>query len=308
MQLAHDALAGLDLNLLYALDALLHERHVTRAAKRLGMTQSAASHALGRLRSQLGDPLLVRGPRGQMVPTPRADALATPLRDALAALALAVHGASFDPATARRSFRIATGDYAEVVLLPRLVERVAATAPGVDLHAVVLPESTGAALANGAIDGALLPQRSLAWPSGIYERRLFTEDFTCVVRPGHPVARQKLTLARYCALAHLMVAPGGTPGSFVDDALAKAGKTRRTAVLVPHFLVVPHVIVATDLVATLATRIADATAPLFDLVRLRPPIDVPRFTMALVWHERTHRDPAHRWLREQLAAVAAELE
>jgi len=308
MQHAHEELAGLDLNLLRALDALLGERHVTRAATRLGMTQSAASHALARLRAALGDPLLVRGGRGAMVPTPRAEALAGPLREALAALAAAVRGApGFDPATARRTFHLATGDYAELVLLPRLAARIAAAAPGIDLWVHAVPDDPGPPLATGAIDGVLAPLRGSGWPAGCYEKRLFAESFTCVVRDRHPAAAQRLTLARYCALPHILVAPRGTPGSFVDNALAAVGRTRRVAVAVPHFLVVPHVVAATDLVATLATRVVDALAPLVGLQRLAPPLELARFTIALIWHERAHHDPAQRWLRDQITAVAAEL-
>src|SRR5688500_17262129 len=138
MQSAHElSLAGIDLNLLVILDALLAERHVTRAAQKVGLTQSAASHALARLRALLKDPLLVRGPRGALVATPRAEALAPALRRALDGLQHALRGdAPFDPATARASFRIATSDYAEIVLLPPLIQRLAKEAPGIDLWAV----------------------------------------------------------------------------------------------------------------------------------------------------------------------------
>jgi DNA-binding transcriptional LysR family regulator len=308
MQSAHDSLGGLDLNLLLALDALLAERHVTRAAARLGLTQSAASHALARLRTALGDPLLVRGGRGAMVPTPRAEALAGPLGQALAALAAAVHGPpAFEPATARRTFRVASGDYGELVLLPPLAARLATAAPGIDLWFHQAPNDLGAALAAGTIDVVFAPVRGRAWPAGCFEKKLFRETFTCVVRKRHPIAGQRLTLARYCALSHLLVAPRGTPGSIVDDALAAGDRARRIAVAVPHFLVVPHVVAATDLVATLATRVVDAIAPLHELVRLPPPVELPGFDMAMVWHERAHHDPPQRWLREQVAAVAAEL-
>ena len=308
MQAAHDVLNGLDLNLLRALDALLAERHVTRAATRLGITQSAASHALARLRDALGDPLLVRGPRGAMVPTARAEALAAPLGQALAALAAAIRGgARFDAATARRTFRVATGDYAELVLLPPLVARLARAAPGIDLWVHVGGDDVVAALVDGGLDCTIQPQRGRDWPAGCFARPLFTETFTCIVRAGHPAAGQRLTLARYCALPHLLVAPRGTPGSIVDDVLAAAGRSRRVAAAVPHFLVVPHVIAATDLVATLPTRVVDAIEPLVDVVRMPPPLELPTFAMALVWHERVHHDPAQRWLRDQLFAVAGAL-
>jgi DNA-binding transcriptional LysR family regulator len=299
-------LGALDLNLLVVLDALLAERHVTRAAARVGLSQPATSHALARLRAVFGDPLLVRGAGGAMVPTPRAEALAPRLRAALDGVTAALRGEQpFDPATARRTFRIATGDYAELVLLPALTARLAREAPGVDLWVVAGGEDL-ATLATGAHDCVLMPYRGPVAPAGVYEKKLFDETFTCVVRRGHPLVAQgqKLTLARYEAMPHLLIAPRGTPGSFVDDALAALGKQRRVALAVPHFLVAPHVVAATDLILTLATRIARAVAAPLDLVMMPPPVDLPGFTMSMWWHERNHHDPAQRWLRQVIAEVA----
>ncbi|MGK3962918.1 LysR family transcriptional regulator [Sorangium sp. So ce118] len=310
MQDEHDAreLAALDLNLLVVLDALLAERHVTRAAARLGMTQPACSHALGRLRRALGDPLLVRGARGAMLPTPRAEALAPALRAALRGLASAIRGEPrFDPATARRTFRIATGDYAELVLLPPLLSLLASAAPSVDVWMMPLAltrDGVVAQLTSGAVDVVIGPPRR-GWPDDLYVRPLFEERFRCVVRRDHPAARGRLTLDRYCALSHLLVAPRGTPGSLVDDALAALGRGRRIAATVPHFLVAPHVIAATDLMATLGGRIVDATAAPLGLAALPPPLELASFSFAMIWHERTHHDPAHRWLRDQVARAAS---
>lgn len=303
MREVHDQLAGIDLNLALALDALLAERHVTRAATRLGITQSAASHALARLRALLGDPLLVRGPRGDMLATPRATALAPALHRALGELATALHGAPpFDPATARASVRIATSDYVELLVLPKLIERLARLAPGIDVWAVPLPDFGDTQLATGAIDVAIGPPRGSARPAGMYEKVVFAEVFRCVMRADHPLAGERLTLARYCGARHVLVAPRGQPGSFVDDALAALGRERRVAVAVPHFLVVPHLLASSDLIATLASRIAELFAPMLGLVTTAPPIELPGFKMAMSWHERSHHDPMHRWLREQLVA------
>ena len=307
MQRAHElSLAGIDLNLLVVLDALLAERHVTRAARRVGLTQSAASHALARLRALLDDPVLVRGPGGQMVPTDRAAALAPRLRRALDDLATALRGEpAFDPATARRTFRIATSDYAELILLPPLVARLARDAPGIDLELTQIPEDPAALLAAGEIDGAIGVWRDRAWAAGIYQKRLFDDDFRCVVRAGHPLARRRLTLARFLELGHVLIAPRGTRGGFVDEALERLGERRRIAVMIPHFLVAPHVIAASDLVITLPARVARAFAGPFDLAVLAPPLELPGFTTALVWHERAHHDPGQRWLRDALVAAAS---
>lgn len=305
MHAAHDALAGVDLNLLLALDALLAERHVTRAAARLGVSQSAASHALARLRELLGDPILVRGRRGVMLPTPRAAALAPAVSRALDDLALALRRPEpFDPATARRTFHLGASDYAELAVLPRLAARIAAAAPHVDLFVRSVPADMHAALAAGDVDAILAPARPTDLGAGCYQRVLLAETFVCAMRRGHPAAGRTLTLDRFCALDHLLIAPRGTYGGYVDDALAARGRRRRVALAVPHFLIAPHVLVTTDLIATLAARVARTFAAAHGLAIVRPPVELPAFSLHLVWHERTHGDDAHRWLRDQIAAVA----
>jgi DNA-binding transcriptional LysR family regulator len=305
MHRVHDELVGLDLNLIVALDALLAERHVTRAATRLGITQSAASHALARLRARFGDPLLVRGPGGTLVASAFAERLAPRLRRVLDDLTGVLRGETFDPATARRTFHIGASDYIEIVLLPRLAARLAAQAPHIDLWVHMFEAWGDVALGSGQLDAVLGPPRGAQRPSATYEKRLVRETFSCVMRKDHPLAGGRLTLPRYCEAAHLMVAPRGTPGSFVDDALHAVGRTRRIAMAVPHFLVVPYVIAASDLIATLADRVAAMFARILDLVTVAPPIELPGFEIALAWHERNHHDPAQRWLRAQIAAVAA---
>jgi len=151
----------------------------------------------------------------------------------------------------------------------------------------------------------LCPPRGALRPAGSFERVLFEETFSCVMRKDHPLARGKLTLARYCEASHLMVAPRGTPGSFVDDALTRLGKSRRVAVAVPHFLVVPHILVATDLIATLADRLVTTVEGSFDLVSQPLPVPVTGFSIAMAWHERHHHALAHRWLRDELLAAAS---
>ena len=304
MRTAHDDLAAVDLNLLRALDALLAEQHVTRAAARLGVTQSAASHALGRLRELLGDPLLVRGPRGTLLPTARAEELAPVVERALAELAAAWRGAAFAPATAQRRFTIGASDYAELVVLPALAARIAAAAPRIDLQVRPVPDDTAGALARGELDAVLTPARPRDLTGGCFQRHLFEEDFTVAMRGGHPAATARLTLERFCALDHLLVAPRGTPGSFVDDALAAMGRRRRVAVAVPHFLIVPHVLAATDLIVTIASRVAAAFVPSHALATRPLPLAIAPFAVHLLWHERTTADAGQRWLRDQIVAAA----
>jgi DNA-binding transcriptional LysR family regulator len=297
------SLAGVDLNLLVVLDALLAERHVTRAAARVGLSQSAASHALARLRELLDDQILVRGAQGKLVPTARAEALLPALRRSLDGLADVLRGTpTFEPATAHRSFRIGTGDYPQLVLLPRLVAQLTRDAPGVDLWIVQLPDDPAAALAAGEIDLALVVTGP-SWPAGIYQRALFDEHFRCVLRKGHPATKRTLTVARYCELDHLLVAPRGTPGSRVDDVLAALGRTRRVVARVPHFLIAPHVIASSDLCVTIAARLAALYAEPLGLALLPTPFEMGGFTIGMAWHERAHADPGHRWLRDQIYAA-----
>src|SRR5262249_35228521 len=159
MQTVHEGLAAMDLNLVVALDVLLAERHVTRAARRLGITQSAASHALARLRDVLGDPLLVRGAAGAMVPSAMALRIAPQLRKVLDDLAGVLRGEGFDPATARRTFRLGASDYVELVLLPKLAARLARLAPGIDLWVHTFDDSADTQLATATLDSILIPPR-----------------------------------------------------------------------------------------------------------------------------------------------------
>ena len=300
-------LGSVDLNLLVVLDALLAERNVTRAAAKIGITQSATSHALARLRALMGDELLVRG-RDGMTPTIRGEALAAPVRRALDEIARALASPrTFDPWTATGKAVISSTDYGELLLLPRLAARFAREAPGIDLRVVSGDEDFASPLSSGAIDLAIGPMRPDHERPGIYGRKLFDERFVCVVRKGHPLAQKKMTLARFTAASHALISPRGTEGGFVDDALAKLGLRRRVAVAVPHFLIAPHVVAATDLVLTLAARVATVLAGPLGLTTLAPPheLGIAGFTMSAMWHERTHADPMQRWVREKIVEEAA---
>ncbi|MFO0676142.1 MAG: LysR family transcriptional regulator [Polyangiaceae bacterium] len=292
------------MNLLVALDALLTERHVTRAAKRLSLSQSAMSHALGRLRDLTGDPLFVRGGRG-LVPTPRALALREPLRHSLERIDRALFDRdAFDPRTSTRKFTIVTSDYAEVVLLPPLLEDLRTRAPGVDVW--VKPLGTNeveTALRDETVDLAIVPGRD-GESTTTHAEVLLTERFVCVLRKGHPFATKTLTLDRWLSLPHALVAPRGLPGSFVDTALHELGRERRIQVAVPHFLVAPYLVAESDLVLTLAERIARRVAAHLPLVVKPAPIEVPRFTMTMRWPRHKSDDEGHVWFRGALARAA----
>jgi len=295
-------LAGIDLNLLTSLDAVLETQNLTLAAKQLGVTQPAVSHALKRLRDLLGDPLLVRTKRG-MTPTPRALELRPAVRDALAAAATVLQAApAFDPSTARRTFAIALDDRTAFQVLPALTDRLLRDAPGVTVEVrPVLPERFTEALTS-ELDLVIGVFRDA--PVNLRQQILWSEEFVCVVRRGGPAARGTFDLARYVALPHLFVAPRGLPGSPLDDTLARKGHQRRIVMTVHHFLVAPHIVAATDLVWTAPRGLARAFAEHLPLTLRDPPLAIPGFDVTARWHVRLDRDPGLAWLRETLRSVA----
>jgi DNA-binding transcriptional LysR family regulator len=287
---------ALDLNLFVMLDALLEERSVTGAARRLGVTQSAVSHGLVRLREQFGDPLLVRTSTG-MTPTARAEELREPTRQNLGALReLAEGGVQFNPGKTTRTFTIATTDQVGVFLLPSLYARIAAEAPGLNLRVTPVVRNIERTLESSAADlvvsGAFAPPEA----PGLYRHRLFDEPLVCVVRAGHPLVREGLTLEQFCLLPHALISPRGGRG-VVDELLEARGLSRRVAVVLPHFLVAPFLIAKSDLVLTVAESVAKKFSALLPLRMFPPPVEFPRATYFQIWHQRSHDDSGHKWLR-----------
>lgn len=282
--------------------ALLHrERHLSRAAKRAGLSQPAMSRALARLRDLFGDPLFVRTPRG-MVPTTRADALAPRVGAVLEAAAALVREEELDPATLARTFTIGTSGFSDAQLLPPLVDMLAREAPGVAITTRPLGSDAGEALASGRID--LMIGIAAAVPQDAQRTRLYEETFVCAVRRDHPRVGKRLTLARFVSLPHLLVSPGEQPGGVVDAALEARGLSRHVAMRVHSFASAPPIVASSDLVLTAPTR---SIAPLAKPLRLRlfpVPLDLARFPVFAAWHARVHDDPAHRWLRAKLVAAS----
>ena len=300
----NNPLRRLDLNLLVTLDALLTEHSVTRAAERLHLSQPSVSVQLARLREIFGDPLLLRGPRG-LRPTARADELREPLRQALEVLARAVSPSRpFDPAHAVNTWRIAASDYgASTIVLPAL-SALRSTAPGTRLAVVELwPADLARQAERGDIDLAL-HIRSEA-PPDLHHLSVFTERYVLAGRFDHPGLERPPTLAQFCALEHVVVSPdgGGFQGE-TDTALAMLGMQRRVSLSIPHFLFLGSVLASTDLVAMVPSRLVRGNRA---LQVVEPPLEVAGFEMLMLWHERVHRDPGHRWLREHIAASARNL-
>jgi DNA-binding transcriptional LysR family regulator len=289
-----------DLNLLIALKVLLEERNVTRAADRLGLTQSAASRVLGRLRRTFDDPLFVRTSRG-LAPTKRALELAGPLREILSGLErLLLEESKFDPRTARRRFRIAAIDYVQVTLIAPLLAKLQQDAPRLDFEIRQPSAESERDLDAGVLDLLLMPQQ----PSGpgVVWSPLYHDGYSCLVWNRHPARR--LTLSAFATMEHVLVAPRERAGGIVDSVLEKNGLSRRVAVQASTFLILPYLLTATTRIATVPERMAAELVRMHPLKILKPPVDVPGFTMCQGWHEIHRNDPGHRWLRDAVSNAA----
>jgi DNA-binding transcriptional LysR family regulator len=312
---AEETLHRIDLNLLVALDALARERSVTKAAQRAGVTQSAMSHTLRRLRELFGDPLLVRG-RGGMVLTPRAEALTIPLRSGLVSLARTLaEPQPFAPEHATRTFRIVSPDLFDALVLPTLLQRLGQQAPAIDLAVVPMPKRLADSLETGDVDLAIYPVLLDPHPfdlgtqvdAELQTRTLFRDSFRCFVRSEHPVlASRRFTLNAYTRLNHILVSPGGEGPGVVDRILDARGLQRRIALRVPHFATALEVLAQSDLVLTAPSSLSQcATA---STLASRPvPLDIPEHAITMIWHPRFTEDPAHRWLRELMVDATHEV-
>lgn len=290
-------LASIDLNLLKVFDAVMTERNVTRAGQKIGMSQPAMSNALNRLRHHLKDDLFIRGPEG-MRPTPRARDLAEPVRSALHMIELSFSPAEFDPATASLTIAIGTNDYVVATLLPAISKELELTAPGVNLCIIPSSGRTFEMLDMQEIDFGIsafgqIPER--------FESALLNDDkYVLIMRSGHPLAKCKLTLAKYAAARHMLVSPRGHASGFVDTELQAHGLTRQIAVTVNSISTAPALLTGSDLILAAPSRIAEIFAPVYGLVTRPAPIPGPPeySTATLVWHERLANHPAHIWFRD----------
>ena len=296
--------SGLDLNLLRAFDAVLRDGSVTAAGERLGLSQPAMSNALSRLRRLLDDPLFMRTPRG-MRPTPFAQRLAAPVQQALDLIRTGLsQQAGFDPKTSDRVFRLQLTDVGEIVFLPPLLARLKRDAPGVGIEVEQRrQEDVGDALAAGEIDLAVgfLPELF----GGVVQRRLFRDQYVCLVRADHPAVGARLTLARFLDASHVLVSAEGSPHQIVEQTLRARGLRRRIALRVPHFMVIPMILARTDYMVIVPKGFVQAMTPLGRFKSLRLPVDIPQLDVKVHWHERFDQDPGIAWLRGVLVELYA---
>lgn len=290
---------SLDLNLLKALDALLDEGSVTRAAQRLSLTQPAVSGMLTRLRDYFDDPLFVRTSHG-MVPTLRASRLAVPVKQILTDIALLLKPLEFDPMTAEFTFVIAATDYALKAVIVPLMALLKQRAPHIRIAVRPVDDARmHQQLSRGEIDLALVTPQTT--PEDLHGSALYDEEYVCVARRHHPLATlTEITLEQFCDQQHILVSTEGSFSGVTDAALADLGLTRRVGMSVNSFLVVPDILRITDMLAVLPQRMVPKSS---DFVILPLPLRVPGFTKSMAWHECSHRDPAHRWIRLACAEV-----
>jgi DNA-binding transcriptional LysR family regulator len=298
-------LSRIDLNLLVLFEIVFQERHVGRSAERLHLSPSAISHGLGRLRTLLGDPLFLKTPKG-VVPTERALQLATSVAEILARIRGVVSTAApFDPRHSTRRFVIGAPDGVSSVILPSLLESLRGLAPGVDLGIRQLLPMQGFTaphlawkdalkeLEDRATDIAIIPLDDI--PVRFHKQKLYEEEFVIAVRKGHSFQRNP-TLKRYCEMEHLVVSHTGDVSGFVDVALAEHGLTRRVALTVPNFNFALSVLAETEMVSALPRRFVEIHGARFNIVAVKAPLSLPRFSINLVVPKVAMMDAGLAWL------------
>ncbi len=299
--------SNIDLNLLKALDALLETGSVTKAAELSNLSQPAMSRALNRLQHVVSDPLLVRSGRG-MVLTPRGEALRTPVRDALAQVSIVFKPQVFDPSRAQDRFRIMAPDYVAQMIMPKVLGQVFKLAPRIQIEMENLSATGISELCEGEMslgfgvvdDGPAL--------YNVAAQALFDDRQVCLMRKGHPLLENGITLENYAASSHALLSITGRGGGRIDDILKERGLTRRIALRLTQFMTISAVIAPTDLIITVPELLANQVmTDALQMTRLPKELQPPSFTVSQIWHERYTQDPAHQWLRRLIKSACPEL-
>ena len=289
----------IDTRLLQVFNEIYAKKSVSNAALALGLPQPAVSIALAKLREHFANPLFVRTSNG-MTPTPLGAELIEPVRTALNAVSAVVDFSThFDPSTSKRVFKIAMTDISQLILLPKLWERLRLTAPGVGIDVFPLSSDTPQLLESGAVDLALgyVPELE----AGFYQTRLFSQHFVCMVSQNHPRIQGKLKLKQYLQEDHAAIVSSGAAPKIIDETLHAMGKERRIALRIPHFLGASFVVELTDLLITIPQRLAEVLQGRGAYVIYPVPFVIPTYEVKQHWHERYHHDAASRWLRGVIA-------
>lgn len=305
MHTAHTrpALPKLSLQLLHCFNAVFHERSVTKAAERLGLSQSTVSSALGKLRVIYADPLFVPGNRS-LEPTSKALEITEFLGSALQQIENSVIPRSaFQPSTTTARFQIAMVDFAQDRLLPELTRVIAKESPGLRLSVTSLAiDTVEESLASQRLDLAIASTRLTL--KKVRYSKIYEEKFICILRSGHPMAQVKWTPESYAQLNHLQVSPTGSGYvSIIDRALAERGLKRNVVLFMPNYRLAARMIAMSDLIALMPVAIAEDMAKTCDIHIKEPPLPIPLLPVIQMWHERSHPDPLHRWFRQRLVQL-----
>lgn len=292
---------SLDVRDLSLLEALARTGSVSLTAEALGLSQPSVSLRLGKLRTHFGDPLFVRTPNG-MKPTSRAVALAPAVRSALA-LFEGVEGAErpFDPETSNRLFRICMTNTGQMVVLARLLNRIGSLAPNVRVEVVDLDATTPSRLESGAADLAM--GFTMELQAGFFQQNLFTEHYVCLLRRDHPRIAATLTKREFLHESHVAVKTVGTGHWVMEKSMADKGISRKIALWVPSFLGLGEIVAQTDLLAMAPVHLARTMCRDKAVRYVEVPFPMASYVVRQFWHERFHRDPSIRWLREMCVDV-----
>ena len=296
-------LSGIDANLLAALDALLREKSVTRAARRLGVGQPALSHSLARLRAHFKDELLVLKGRNYVL-TDKAEKLAGVVANATRALSdVFEEQPSFEAATSSYRFVVACSDLFGILIIPELLRTLKREAEHLEVEMRALVTTSKESLLEGGVDIALGIFEDVL-PS-VNQQSLYEDPAVCVVRANHEQVGKRLTIETYAKLPHMEIGPtpDSIPGSHIDRALAAIGKRRHVTLRVPYYLLAPHILEQTDHVATLSASGAEVLVRMARLRVVDPPIELPSYRFSQIWQKSHNDDRAHTWLRERIAGI-----
>jgi DNA-binding transcriptional LysR family regulator len=309
-------LKSIDLNLLVYLDVLLRMRNVTRAAESLGISQPAMSNALQRLRTLFSDPLLVRT-RSGMSPTERAEQLRPLIREIVASIEKAVESdKGFDASSADRVFRISVSDYGESTLLPHLLRRMRSEAPNITLDILTPSDVSYQDLEHGNVD--MVINRFDELPGSLHQKTVWRDGFSCLIS-SHNQIRNHFDLESYLKASHVWVSKTGMgigvgvePGAgqqlgWVDDALAKLGKTRRIRVFTRHYQAAMKLAELRDLIVTVPSKAANLLQGHPDIIILPPPFEIPEIELKMAWSPLLQHNPAHQWFRRVITEVTREI-
>ena len=288
-----------DLNLLVVFKTLYEERNVTKASKKIGITQPAMSNALNRLRYLINDELFIRGPKG-MRPTPRANELSTPIQKALSDLELSLSSINFNPRTTKKLYRISISDDVAPLILPNLINFLEKQSPNSSLR--IRSEQGAEALKlldNNDIDFAIGRFEVVSSRFGSME--LYTEKYVCMMNSKHDLAKEeKLSIKQYLSCKHLRVAPAGTPVAPVDRTLSQLNLEREIFARIDLITMAPLILKNSDLLLTLPSKTAQRLAKSYNFSISELPLDLEKRQTKLLWHKELTNHPAYEWIKKQI--------